>query len=470
MVDWRAIGAIMSVGMFVIAAMTVIGLVQVKEGIPSPGFDDLDTDTYEKGFEGWKGSGDYDGEIFTRSAYILSHRANGRSQDIGISGSVRRPDWFACTLDSARFWLYLSKDGKTWTPMKDSKGNDVMFESGVSGGLMSDHVTFDPFVLNVVGYRAEGAIKVKFEIHCKELLKDMWGKVGEDYAYLRNSIGDISASKQAAIGETITVIWQIPYITAEGGAGAEGEGETGFYLIGNHLDTGKEIVNKKLKSLQGNFKYKVLSEDWVPGSGGECADNIIRWRLLNELWNIDWQDTTTIDVAGAGPIVKDLKWDKGTYNVGDTATLSWDVELGPEGYDISHQKVIWGFGEPITETEVNSTIRSYTTEGLGQAGELHGEVIAYDTACRPSAVADTYANVQDPNTPPTPPGGSSSIAWIFALAFAILLSIIILYIVSSFVDVGGWINYVILAVIWLAVAIPLYYGLLIVFEAVEALI
>lgn len=442
-------------------AIGAIGLMQIgQEEIESPGFILETTETEEIENAGWVGGGSAgvspDGEkreVFTRTAYILSHRGNGQSQDITVQGRVQiiPPGLFECVLDDARYILSLSKDGIVYEEWQRFK-----FQLPTAALQAGQWLDLQSWTVNVVGFEAIGAIRVNLEGFC---FAGTWVDLADDWAYLRDGVGGITASKQAAVGETITVTWQIPYITAEGGAGASGTGVTGWFLIGNHLDTGKQIVNMKLNSLQGNFKYTVQQDDFVPGAAGDCADNIIRWRLLNELWNVDWRDTTTIDVAGAGPVVTNLKWDKTNYITGDTATLTWDVELGPEGFPIDSQKVVWGFQEPIQEVDLNATERIFTTEGLGQAGEVQGEVIAYDTACRPSAVANTFASVSDPNQPPTPPGGEETNLLIIAIAatIAILLAILVVFLLNPVIPGPTIVKVIILIIIGILAALALFF-------------
>lgn len=455
---FQAVFAITAIAMVAIGA---IGLMQIgQEEIESPGFILDSTDTKEIENAGWVGGGSagvLDGEkreVFTRTAYILSHRGNGQSQDITVQGRVQiiPPGLFECVLDDARYILSLSKDGIVYEEWQRFK-----FQLPTAALQAGQWLDLQSWTVNIVGHEAIGAIRVNLEGFC---FAGTWVDLADDWAYLRNGIGTITADKQTAVGEKVKVTWQIPYITAEGGAGAEGQGITGFFLIGNHLDTGKEIVNMKLESLQGTFDdYTVLPEDFVPGTAGDCADNIIRWRLLNELWNVDWRDTTTIDVAGASPVVTNLKWDKSNYITGDTATLTWDVELGPEGFPIDSQKVVWGFQEPIQEVDLNATERTFTTQGLGQAGEVQGEVIAYDTACRPSVVANTFASVSDPNQPPTPPGGEESNLLVIAIAatIAILLAILVVFLLNPLIPGPTVARVIVLIIIGILVALALFF-------------
>lgn len=442
-------------------AIGAIGLMQVgQEEIESPGFILDSTDTKEIENAGWVGGGGAgvspDGEVremFTRTAYILSHRANGRSQDITVQGKVQiiPPGLFECTLDDARYILSLSKDGIVY-----EEWQRLEFQLPTAFPQSGQWLDLRSWTVNVVGFEAIGAIRVNLEGLC---FLGSWVDLADDWAYLRDGIGSITSSKQAAVGESATVTWQIPYVTAEGGAGASGTGVTGWFLIGNHLETGKQLVNMKLTSLQGTFRYTVLPEDFVAGTAGDCANNILRWRLLNELWNVDWRDTTTIDIAGAGPIVTDLKWDKSNYETGQTATLTWQVTLGPEGFAIDSQKVVWGFNEPIQEVDLNASIRTFTTEGLNLAGEVQGEVIAFDTACRPSAVANVFATVSDPNQPPTPPGGEETNLLLVAIAatIAILLAILIVFLLNPLIPGPTVAKVIILIIIGIVAGLILFF-------------
>jgi hypothetical protein len=357
------------------------------------------TQTFTEG--GWTGFGVEPGdELLSASRYVTAWSPSFVSQTIVAQGGVREePFQISGVIDMVAYRVYVNTGGG-WQAQEDLSRE---IPSPLAAGF---EFTYPNHLFTIQG-PVDGAVRVDFEVH---FWLGSWVILARDEAYLTPGIGRVQWDKnQYAVGETASFTWEIPYVTDE----TEGTGWSAFV---SYLDTGEVIWGPQtLTTLTGRVRIPITADLFRVST--DCK-NVLRVVLRNELFSKDWDDTSTIDVAGAGPKITSLRTDHARYSLGEPVTIQWTASPNPEtGLPVAQYSLTIGYGEPVDEVTLDAGVDRYVFRSTTIAGPLKISLVAVDTGCRPSAVEDLTVEVLDPAY--DPPGGGT--AFPLGLAVALLI-------------------------------------------------
>lgn len=350
-------------------------------------------DTNSRNIGGVKGNKNK--ELLDSKAYILSHKGDGHSEKIIVSGTISRDQWSMGDVHEYRYYVWLKKNVWSEYELVSSAGATSKYLSNPNPGVVSCKGEFtgeghgetfncDMYQFTIIGHDyADGAIKVLLQGYMKENQVNpfepmKWRNLASDEAYLYSGYGGLYLPRGIVDGEDRPYdtfeIGQEVDIRVETAKGGYAEDSKPWRVTLNepyggdivNPDDGGGVVEEMSYGndvTNGHFKFTVTEEMAQKSMASSHPYTIRIWNVLLPIGSlyVDFLDFIALAPGDVEFSVSEIQGKVGeTYSIG----LSSSSDIGIDYFRVS---VIYGTNDVLLPSDPLSKLWLINTINVGGA-------------------------------------------------------------------------------------------------------